>query len=201
LFVSIYNISPLFLPSARKLTCIHAGLASVPCSLISWSKTKLSFIILKSFKKFEEETFLFNNFDLIVGANNTGKSTVLQALAIWQFCVEQFRNARKKGTNGIQIVLPNFTALPVPEFNLLWKDKTDRKYEQSSQNRGKNQIYIYIEIDVYWKNSENEVKNFCVQLRYQSPQALFARPLNGWSEFNEIDNTGEMQGQRILIFD
>jgi len=149
-------------------------------------------LVLKNFKKFEEETFLFNNFDLIVGANNSGKSTILQALAIWQFCVEQFRNARKKGTNGIQIVLPNFTALPVPEFNLLWKDKTDRKYEQSSQNRGKNQIYIYIEIDVYWKNSENKEKNFCVQLRYQSPQALFARPLNGWSEFNEIDNTGEM---------
>ena len=144
-------------------------------------------LILKNFKKFEEETFLFNNFDLIVGANNSGKSTVLQALAIWQYCVEQFRIKRKSGKNGIQIVLPNFTALPVPEFILLWNNKTERKYE------GKNNlILIYIEIDVYWRNNTGEEKNFCVQLRYQSPQALFARPLNGWPVFNEIDKTGEM---------
>ena len=46
-------------------------------------------LILKNFKKVKEETFLFNNFDLIVGANNSGKSTALQALAIWQYCVDQ----------------------------------------------------------------------------------------------------------------
>ena len=149
-------------------------------------------LVLKNFKRFEDEIFLFNNFDLIVGANNSEKSTILQALAIWQFCVDQFRSARRKGTSGISIVQPNFTALPVPEFNLLWKDKTDRKYEKNLQGNGKNQIYIYIEIDVYWKNESKEEKNFCIQLSYQSPQVLYARPLNGWSEFNEIDKTEDM---------
>jgi len=140
-------------------------------------------LILKNFKKFEEETFLFNNFDLIVGANNSGKSTVLQSLAIWQYCVEQFRIIRKKGQNGIQIVLPNFTALPVPEFNLLWKDKKDRKYEDDINTGKKNQQYILIEIDVYWMNQNDEEKNFCVQMRYQSPQAVYAKPLK-WIRVN-----------------
>ncbi|MDR3252846.1 MAG: AAA family ATPase [Tannerella sp.] len=150
-------------------------------------------LILKNFKKVKEETFLFNNFDLIVGANNSGKSTILQALAIWQFCVEQFRLSRKKGTNGIQIVLPNFTALPVPEFNLLWRDKTDRKYEDDAERPGKkNQLYIFIEIDVYWKIHTGEEKHFCVQLRYQSPQSVYAKPLNGWSEFTRINQPDEM---------
>ncbi|MDR3286061.1 MAG: ATP-binding protein [Prevotellaceae bacterium] len=151
-------------------------------------------LVLKNFKKVKEETFLFNTFDLIVGANNSGKSTILQALAIWQFCVEQFRLTRKKGKNGIQIVLPNFTALPVPEFNLLWTDKTDRKYEDDIKRPNKkNQIYIYIEIDVYWKKTDTgEEQNFCVQLRYQSPQSVYARPLNGWTEFTAIDQHREM---------
>jgi predicted ATPase len=149
-------------------------------------------LILRNFKKVKEETFLFNNFDLIVGSNNSGKSTVLQALAIWQFCVEQFRLTRKKGQNGIQIVLPNFTALPVPEFNLLWKDKTDRRYEDDATTGKKNQIYIYIEIDVYWKNPNGEEKNFCVQMRYQSPQAVYAKPLRGWVEFNQLDQNNDM---------
>ena len=149
-------------------------------------------LILKNFKKFDEETFLFNNFDLIVGANNSGKSTVLQSLAIWQYCVEQFRIIRKKGKNGIQIVLPNFTALPVPEFNLLWKDKTDRKYENDEKTGKKNQIYILIEIDVYWREQNGEEKNFCVQMRYQSPQAVYAKPLNGWKEFNLLNQSTNM---------
>lgn len=150
-------------------------------------------LILRNFKKVKEEVFLFNNFDLIVGANNSGKSTALQALAIWQYCTDQFRLSKKKGTNGIQIVLPNFTALPLPEFNLLWTDRIDREYRNDpSKKGGKAQIYIYIEIDVYWKNSSNTEKNFCVQMRYQSPQAVYAKPLNGWKDFLELDNSRDM---------
>ena len=95
-------------------------------------------LILKNFKKIKEETFEFNNFDLIVGANNSGKSTALQALAIWQYCIEQFRIMKKTGSRGIQIVLPNFTALPLPEFNLLWNNKTDRVYTKEDHSSKKN---------------------------------------------------------------
>lgn len=129
-------------------------------------------LILKNFKKIKEEEFNFNQFDLIVGANNSGKSTALQALAIWQFCVDQFNLSKRKGSRGIQVVLPNFTALPLPEFNLLW---TDRIGQASN-------TYIYIEIDVYWYDSEGAEQNFCVQLRYQSPQAVFAIPKEGWGD-------------------
>lgn len=87
---------------------------------------------LKNFKKIQDEIFIFNNFNIIVGANNSGKSTALQALAIWQYCIDQFKLAPKTGTRGIQIVLPNFTALPLPEFNLLWRDKIDRIYSNNS---------------------------------------------------------------------
>jgi AAA15 family ATPase/GTPase len=57
-------------------------------------------LILKNFKRIKEETFHFQDFDLIVGANNSGKSTALQALAIWQYCVDQFKLSRKKGKPG-----------------------------------------------------------------------------------------------------
>lgn len=146
---------------------------------------------LKNFKKIQDEIFIFNNFNIIVGANNSGKSTALQALAIWQYCIDQFKLAPKTGVRGIQIVLPNFTALPLPEFNLLWRDKIDRIYSKKEETNKKEQIYIYIEIDVYWKNEEGEEKNFCVTMRYQSPQAVFAIPANGWAEFGELIQTPE----------
>jgi AAA15 family ATPase/GTPase len=59
---------------------------------------------LKNFKRIEDETFNLTDFDLLVGANNSGKSTLLQALAIWQYCIEQFRRAKRSGSNGVQIV-------------------------------------------------------------------------------------------------
>lgn len=150
-------------------------------------------LILKNFKKVKDETFLFNNFDLIVGANNSGKSTALQALAIWQYCVDQFRLSRKKGSNGIQVVLPNFTALPLPEFNLLWTDRTDREYKEDLTKPGKKaQLYIYIEIDVYWYDNQGNEKNFCVQIRYQSPQSVYAKPGEGWSSFLDLEKSEKL---------
>jgi predicted ATPase len=135
-------------------------------------------LILKNFKRIQDEVFEFNRFDLIVGANNSGKSTALQALAIWQYCVDQFSLSKRKGSRGIQVVLPNFTALPLPEFNLLWTDRIGQT---------KN-TYIYIEIDLYWKDEDNREQNFCVKLRYQSPQAVFALPEGDWKNFNEKIN-------------
>ncbi|TRX40056.1 ATP-dependent nuclease [Flavobacterium restrictum] len=146
-------------------------------------------LVLKNFKRIKSEIFLFNEFDLIVGANNSGKSTALQALAIWQYCVNQFSASKRKGSKGIQVVLPNFTALPLPEFNLLWTDRTDREYIADELKSGKKaQKFIYIEIDVYWYDENQTEQNFCVQMRYQSPQAAFAIPQGDWANFTEKVN-------------
>ena len=59
-----------------------------------------------------EQVYDFTRFDLLVGRNKSGKTTVLQAMAIWQFCVDEFHRSKRTGNTGIQVVLPNFTALP-----------------------------------------------------------------------------------------
>ena len=68
--------------------------------------TKLT---LKNFKSVGEQRYEFTRFDLLVGRNNSGKSTVLQAMAIWQFCVDEFHRSKRTGSTGIQVVLPNQT--------------------------------------------------------------------------------------------
>ncbi len=86
----------------------------------------ITHLTLHNFKSLSGQTYEFAQFDLLVGRNNSGKSTILQALAIWQFCLDEFRRAKRR--DSIQIILPNFTALPLPEFNLLWKERTERHY-------------------------------------------------------------------------
>lgn len=147
--------------------------------------TKLT---LRNFKGIKEQSYLLTNFDLLVGSNNCGKSTVLQAMAIWQYCIEEFRRAKRTGDRGIQIVLPNFTALPVPEFNLLWNERTDREYPKEKGK--KKQVYILIEINIEWKDSEGKTFSFEVNLRYHSPLAIYAIPKGGWEEFNKRESAG-----------
>jgi len=142
-------------------------------------------LVIRKFKSIKEESYSFTNFDLLVGPNNSGKSTILQALAIWQFCVYEFHRAKRHGKRGIQVVLPNFTALPVPEFNLLWTEKRDRKYPIKSGK--KRQEYILIEIDVTWRGSNGEAKTFGVKLRYLSPQTVYAIPAKGWKVFHQYE--------------
>lgn len=147
--------------------------------------TKLT---IKNFKRIQQEEFSFNQFELLVGANNSGKSTVLQAMAIWQYCIEIFRQSKRTGGRGIQVVLPNFTALPLPEFVLLWNNKTERTYSpKKNAPQQKEQKYISIEIIVHWMNADNIQMNFGVQLRYQSPQAIYAIPIGGWAKFSEVE--------------
>ena len=149
--------------------------------------TKLT---LRNFKSIGEQSYDFTQFDLLVGRNNSGKSTVLQSLAIWQFCVDEFHRSKRGGSTGIQVVLPNFTALPVPEFNLLWKDRTDRAYP--IREGKKKQEYILIEILVEWRRATGEVASFGVELRYHSPQTIYAIPTGGWGNFLLCELQGDL---------
>lgn len=144
--------------------------------------TKLT---LRNFKSVGEQVYEFTQFDLLVGRNNSGKSTVLQALAIWQFCVDEFHRSSRAGSKGIQVVLPNFTALPVPEFNLLWKNRDIR--HSPNKSISKKQEYILIEIIVDWCVAKGETSSFGVALRYHSPQAIYAIPSDGWAAFRDFD--------------
>lgn len=154
-------------------------------------------LTLRNFKSIKEQTYEFVQFDLLVGRNNSGKSTILQALAIWQFCVDEFRRVKRQGKSGKQIVLPNFTALPVPEFNLLWREKTDRHYPKINGSR--KQEFILVEIDVTWITDGHRPEQYSlgVNLRYSSPQTIYGIPAGGWEHFREL--AGKLEQSNSLL--
>ncbi len=150
----------------------------------------ISRLTLRHFKSIGEQVYDFTQFDLLVGRNNSGKSTVLQALAIWQFCVDEFHRSKRSGSKGIQVVLPNFTALPLPEFNLLWRNRTDRAYPVVKGK--KKQEFILIEIKVEWRHGAGGIREFGVALRYHSPQTIYAIPTDGWARFRDCEQQGDL---------
>lgn len=83
---------------------------------------------IKGFKRFESETKIdLDAVTLLVGANNSGKSTILEALTLFQYCVETTRRANGKEPNKRQLNLSRrsvspdeFGVLPVAEPTDLW---------------------------------------------------------------------------------
>ncbi|NJM93668.1 MAG: AAA family ATPase [Cytophagales bacterium] len=142
-------------------------------------------VVLKNFKRIEKEIFDLTDFDLLVGSNNSGKSTLLQALAIWQYCIDQFLRTKRSGSRGIQVVLPDFTALPLPEFVLLWKDKVERKNIKREDGKTKPD-FVLIEIEVQWEDDKGKLESLNVQLRYQSPLSIYAIPELGLERLREL---------------
>lgn len=79
---------------------------------------------INGFKQFEQDTTLdLDGVTVLVGASNSGKSTVLQALSLFQYCIETTRTEANGG--GLHLakktVAPDeFGVLPVAEPADLW---------------------------------------------------------------------------------
>ncbi len=84
---------------------------------------------VRNFKRFEAAVFELGPFNVVVGPNNSGKSTLLQAMALLQFCIRstlQKRNSSYELTN-ISLGQEEFAVIPVAEPLDLWKDRKAQK--------------------------------------------------------------------------
>jgi predicted ATPase len=85
----------------------------------------LTKLTVRNFKRFRDETRIeFSPITVLVGANNSGKSTVLQALSIFQYCIDVTRKKKNSVlTLGTVTIGPEaFGALPVTAPTDLWPD-------------------------------------------------------------------------------
>lgn len=107
-------------------------------------------ITLHRFKKFKNTSIsLKKNLSLLTGPNNSGKSSILQALATWQFCktyleVEKGRESwlETKNKAGIGVSMSDFTPIQIPSLNHLWSNLKSSKV---------NEVDGYtLKIGVYW---------------------------------------------------
>lgn len=86
-------------------------------------------VSVRSFKRFSEETFNVSGNIVLAGPNNSGKTTLFQAIAVWNLALQRWLAKRGPGTGskakqrtGVAITRKDFTAIPLREMNLLWTD-------------------------------------------------------------------------------
>ena len=82
---------------------------------------------VRNFKRFDNVEIELGNPVVFIGPNNSGKTSAMQALALWDVGVKRW-NEKRKGKSapekrpGVTINRRDLIALPVPESNLLWRE-------------------------------------------------------------------------------
>ena len=99
----------------------------------------LTKIIIKNFKRFDDVEIELGNPVILIGPNNSGKTSVLQALALWDTGLKKWLEKRGRKTpqkrSGVTINRNSLIALPIPSANLLWRELhvRDAKITQKKQ--------------------------------------------------------------------
>jgi len=97
---------------------------------------------LHRFKQFKSSDIeLKPQLSLLVGGNNSGKSTILHSLAIWEFCKTILEYSRGRNSwiaggggfsQGVGIGISEFSPINVPSLKHLWNNlKTQKIHEQN----------------------------------------------------------------------
>jgi predicted ATPase len=140
-------------------------------------------VVVENFKRFGREEFDLDETVVLAGPNNSGKSTLLQALSTWSLALERWRIG--KGRAGAQVrtgqpvTRKDFTALPLREFSLLWnKGQTGlSKTELGLGQKPGEPRLIHITVNGTRGYSNNQPWSLTIELRYQSTEQIYVKPI------------------------
>ncbi len=138
---------------------------------------------VRNFKQFEDVEIDLGKAVVLIGPNNSGKTTALQALALWEIGIRRWNEKRMGKSSpekrpGVTINRRDLVSIPVPYANLLWRDLHVRNVERI-ESRGKKSSKtnnIRIEIIVGGVTGGNAWE--CgLEFDYANDESFYCRPL------------------------
>ena len=134
---------------------------------------------IKNFKRFPDADIELGPVSVLCGPNNSGKTTALQALALWQagaraWLAERGADSKAQKRPGVQINRRDLVSIPVPATNLLWNRlKTREGLRVDGRSETKN-----IRIDITVSGTADGGSWECgLQFDYPGQEAVYCRPL------------------------
>jgi len=134
---------------------------------------------ISNFKRFDDVEIDLGSPVVLIGPNNSGKTTALQALALWDIGLKLWTEKRSGKTTpekrpGVTINRRDLIAVPVPDANLLWRDLHVRDVQKvNGEQRTKN-----IRIDIVVEGVGGGKSWVCgLEFDYANEESFYCRPL------------------------
>ena len=138
----------------------------------------LTKLICRNFKNFEEVEIELGNPVVFIGPNNSGKTTALQALALWDIGLKRWNEHRKgrpkaEKRPGVAVNRRDLISLPVPNARLLWRNLQVRDVQRISGRQQTQNVRMDIIVE---GNSDKQWK--CgLEFDFANPESFYCRPL------------------------
>ncbi len=118
---------------------------------------------------------------VLLGANNSGKTTFLQAISLWQLGLVKWidkrsgKNAFKR--TGVAINRKDILTVPVRHSKMLWNNLFTLQTERTEEGKIKGSKHVNIEITVTGISGGEEWE--CgLEFEYRDEEVIYVRPLN-----------------------
>ena len=107
----------------------------------------ITHVCIKNFKKLEVISFSLAQSVVIIGPNNSGKSTIFQALCLWEIGVKNFISAFQKrdlnNKGAVSINRRDLVNSPIGDARFLWKNRKVTYANKSGQTK-----HIVLEVEI-----------------------------------------------------
>jgi len=139
----------------------------------------LTKLTIKNFKRFDHVSIELGNPVVFIGPNDSGKTTALQALALWDIGLRKWLEKRAgkaapEKRPGVTINRRDLIAVPVPDANLLWRNLHVRDVQRVD---GRPQTQN-IRVDVIVEGVSQDKKWECgFEFDYANDESFYCRPL------------------------
>ena len=139
----------------------------------------LTKLICRNFKNFEEVEIELGNPVVFIGPNNSGKTTALQALTLWDIGLKRWNEHRRGNPQarkraGVAINRHDPIFVPVPNARLLWRNLQVRDIQRiDGRQRTQN-----VRMDIIVEGVTADKKWECgLEFDYANQESFYCRPL------------------------
>lgn len=139
----------------------------------------LTKLTLRNFKRFGQVEIELGSPVVFVGPNNSGKTSAMQALALWNIGLKRW-NEKRSGRNtrekrpGVTVNRRDLVAIPIPDANLLWRNLHVREVQRVDGRQRTSNIRIEIVIE----GIANDRPWTCgLEFDYANEESFYCRPL------------------------
>ena len=155
----------------------------------------LTKLTIRNFKLFDDVELELGERVVLIGPNNAGKTSALQALALWDIGVKRWTEKRGAGNvpekrPGVTINRRDLITVPVPSANLLWRELHT---QELARGNGTQKVFIDLVVEGV---SGGKLWTCGLEFYYANEESFYCRSLR-LPEGGRLDVPPEATGLRV----